>query len=177
MSHNIYDVYYNSFPLISYIFDVEGCFHYSPPHGTLLDAGEHLLSLSFEPSDSVNFLPVRRTVVIKIEKVFPFLRWSIPANIEFGSILTTAQLTAEVVDTSITGEFVFTPPLGTLLEVGPQQSLLATFIPSSSNYERSEISTNITVERRRPNLVWTTPADLTWPTPLEAHMLSAQCIN
>lgn len=136
-----------------------------------------MLSLSFEPSDSVNFLPASSTVVLTIEKVFPLLRWSIPATIEFGTILTTAQLNAEVVDTSISGEFVFSPPLGALLEVGPQQSLLATFVPSSSNYERSEISTTITVERRRPNLVWTPPSDLTWPTPLESHMLSAQCIN
>lgn len=153
----------------------QGCFHYTPPIGTLLDAGEHALALTFEPSDNVNFLPVRCSIVLKIEKVYPSLRWVACASIEYGTILTAAQLNAELVDASIEGVFDFNPPLGTLLDVGPQQSLLATFIPSSSNYERSEISNSITVERRRPQLIWTPPLDLTWPSPLEGHMLSAQC--
>ena len=123
----------------------------------------------------MNFLPARASLVFMIEKVFPSLRWIACASIEYGTILTAAQLNAELVDSSIAGEFVFNPPLGTLLDVGPEQSLLATFVPSSSNYERSEISNSITVERRRPKLNWIPPLDLTWPSPLEAHMLSAQC--
>jgi hypothetical protein len=63
----------------------------------------------------------------------PEITWSNPANIVYGTALSSTQLDVRALDTvsraSLPGVFIYTPPLGTVLSVGTQ-TLQADFTPN-----------------------------------------------
>ena len=155
---------------------VDGIFQYSPARGTMLDAGEHTLTAVFIPTDEKNFLRVTVQVRLTVQKVYPQLKWENPGNIVFGTRLNSSQLCAETVDSSIWGELTYRPDFETLLECG-EHDLTVDFSPFSSNYLCSQMSVRIVVERRVPQVRWSTPANITWPSPLSAQELNARCLD
>ena len=50
-----------------------------------------------------------------IKRLTPTISWSNPADITYGTALSSTQLDASA---SVPGTFVYTPPSGTVLEVG-----------------------------------------------------------
>ncbi|MCK5028984.1 MAG: choice-of-anchor D domain-containing protein, partial [Bacteroidales bacterium] len=73
----------------------------------------------------------------------PVISWSDPADITYGTALSETQLNAL---TEITGSFVYTPDIGTILEVGADQSLEAEFTPTDeTNYNKASKTVYITV--------------------------------
>ncbi len=94
------------------------------PVGPAHPNGVYLLSLgSGETAANVNFGSQIDTVTVT---------WQDPADITFGTELSAVQLNATA---DRDGTFVYTPPLGTVLDVGPSQTLTVTFTPSDQeNY-------------------------------------------
>jgi hypothetical protein len=84
----------------------------------------------------------------------PEITWSNPANIVYGTALSSTQLDVRALDTvsraSLPGVFIYTPPLGTVLSVGTQ-TLQADFTPNDIiNYTTASASVSINVIHGRP---------------------------
>jgi len=106
-----------------------GSFTYSPGAGTILGAGVQTLSATFTPSDLTDYNSASATVSIVVLKATPLIAWSQPANIPYGTALSSAQLDATA---SVSGTFVYTPPAGTVLNPGAGQTLSVIFTPADS---------------------------------------------
>lgn len=82
--------------------------------------------------------------ILIIAKATPVITWNNPANITFGTPLSSTQLNATA---SVAGTFVYNPPVGTFLSVGPHQ-LFVTFTPAdAANYLIVSGSVQITVNQ------------------------------
>jgi hypothetical protein len=76
---------------------VPGALTYTPPEGTILSGGSHVLHVDFTPTDIVNYNTASKDVTIKvleIEKKNPTITWSKPADISYGTALSSTQLNA-----------------------------------------------------------------------------------
>jgi hypothetical protein len=72
-------------------------------------------------------------------KIVPPITWPAPASIAFGSALSSEQLNATA---NIAGTFVYTPPAGTVLPVGNNQTLSVTFTPTDTTSYTMAIAIN-----------------------------------
>jgi hypothetical protein len=125
---------------------IPGTFTYDPPATTLLNAGTGIeLKVTFVPNDIAVYSPVMKTVKINVNKATPVITWNSPADIVQGIVLGDAQLNA---GSNVDGTFLYDPPTGTLLGVGPDQVLKTTFTPSDTiNYSKAEKSVSISVSQ------------------------------
>ena len=95
------------------------------------------------------------TGTLVIGKATPAITWATPAAIFYGTPLSAAQLNAS---STAAGTFVYSPPAGTGLTVGPQ-TLSVTFTPTDSNdYTGATASVTLTVNKATPAISWATPA-------------------
>jgi hypothetical protein len=79
----------------------------------------------------------------------PVITWPPHAAIKFGSALSAAELdaTASFLGTSVPGTFVYSPPAGTVLLPGANQTLSVAFTPTdTTDYTSATGTTTITVE-------------------------------
>ncbi len=107
---------------------VPGTFAYSPAGGTLLHAGQgENLSVTFTPTDSIDYPTVTVTATINVQQAAPTITWANPADITYGAPLGATQLDATA---SVAGSFLYTPASGTFLNAGQGQSLSANFTPA-----------------------------------------------
>jgi hypothetical protein len=80
--------------------------------------------------------------------VTPIITWPAPAAITYGSALSALQLDAT---TSVAGTFTYTPPAGTVLPVGNNQTLSVTFAPTDTTlYTGAAANTSINVNPAAP---------------------------
>jgi Bacterial Ig-like domain (group 3) len=151
---------------------VPGTFAYTPAAGAVLSAGENqTLSVTFTPTDSTDYSDATGTALINVDQVTTTITWTNPANIVYGTPLTATQLDATA---SVPGSFSYTPALGTVLPVGPLQTLSVSFTPTDSvNYTGATDSVTITVTRTRPTITWADPANIIYGTALSATQLDA----
>jgi len=151
-----------------------GTFVYSPPAGTVLNAGpSQTLSVSFTPTDISNFNTVPSTTVqITVNKATPVITWTTPAAIVYGTALSATQLNATA---NTIGTFTYTPPAGTILNAGANQVLSVNFTPANANNFNPVIGSTvlITVNKATPVLTWPTPAAIPYGTGLSATQLNA----
>ena len=108
--------------------NVSGTFLYSPGAGTILRAGTQMLSVTFTPSDNVDYVTVNQTNSIVVNRAVPVLTWQTPAPIPYGTPLGSKQLNATA---NVPGIFVYVPCAGTILNPG-NQTLTVTFTPKDS---------------------------------------------
>jgi sugar lactone lactonase YvrE len=74
--------------------------------------------------------------------IAPTITWANPATITYGTPLSAAQLNASA---DVPGSFSYSPPLGTVLNVGMGQPLSVTFTPTdSANY--TPVSKTVTID-------------------------------
>jgi len=153
---------------------VPGTFVYTPPAGTVLNAGvNQLLTVNFTPSNTTNFNTVNgTTVVITVNKASPVITWPTPAAITYGTALSATQLNAT---SSVPGVFVYTPTAGTLLNAGTNQVLSVDFTPTdAANYNPvNDVQRLITVNKANPVITWANPAAIIYGTPLSVTQLNA----
>ncbi len=158
---------------------VPGTFTYSPAAATVLSQGEeHVLSVTFTPTDSTDYNSVSGSTLINVLPVLssppvvaPVITWSNPADITYGTALGAAQLDAT---TSVAGTFTYSPAAGMLLHAGAGQRLSVTFTPTDSlDYSSATASVTINVLKATPTLTWADPADITYGTALGASQLDA----
>src|SRR5207237_7337419 len=105
-----------------------GTFAYSRTTGTVLNAGlGQPLSVTFTPTDSTKYTTATASVSINVLKATPTITWPTPADIVYGTPLSSAQLNAAA---SVPGAFVYTPAARTVLDAGTQP-LSVTFPPTN----------------------------------------------
>ena len=150
---------------------VPGLFTYTPPSGTVLNAGtQQTLSVSFAPTDSTNYNETSKNVRIDVLKATPTITWSNPADITYPAALSATQLNATA---SVPGVLTYTPSLATVLNAGNAQTLSVNFVPTDSNYNNASGNVSINVLKGTPTITWSNPADIAYPTALSATQLNA----
>jgi gliding motility-associated-like protein len=152
-----------------------GTFVYAPGLGTILNAGNQVLSVNFtpKPADAANYNPVNGTTVsLIVNKATPTVTWAPPGAIAYGTPLSGTQLNATA---SVPGSFIYTPATGTILNAGANQILTVNFNPSdAANYNSVNGTTVvITVNKATPTITWPAPAAITYGTALSATQLNA----
>ena len=149
---------------------VPGTFVYTPAAGTVMTAGTQTLSVTFNPNDSTDYMPVTSTVPITVGNVTPVVSWTAPPSVTYGSALSSMQLDATA---SVPGTFAYTPAAGTLPVVGTQ-TLSVTFNPSdTTDYAPVTKNVTITVAKATPAVTWTAPASVTYGNGLGSTQLNA----
>jgi phosphatidate phosphatase APP1 len=149
---------------------VDGSFVYIPAAHTVLTAGSHTLQVTFTPTDSANYSATTTTMSLTVRPATPTITWATPAEIIYGTALTTTQLNAT---SSVEGAFVYTPPVDAVLGAG-SHTLLVTFMPSdAANYAAATATVSLTVRQVTPTITWSTPAEIDYGTALSAAQLNA----
>ena len=111
--------------------NVPGTSIYSPASGTILNTGaNHDLLVTFTPTDTANYNVITKIVQINVIKADPVITWANPADINYGTLLSSTQLNATA---SVPGTFIYSPFIGTLLPAGANQNLSVTFTPTDEN--------------------------------------------
>jgi len=88
-------------------------------------------------------------VNITITKATPTITWNNPADIVYGTALSSTQLNATA---NVAGNFNYTPASGTVLSAGSGQSLLASFTPTdTTNYNATSKTVVINVLKATPS--------------------------
>jgi hypothetical protein len=149
---------------------VPGKFAYTPAVGSMLAAGTQTLSVSFTPTDGVDYLPAQATVSLTVAKATPAITWPKPAAIPFGIALSDVQLNAKA---SVPGAFSYTPAAGELLSAGAH-TLSATFTPANvADYTAAQAGVSLTVTKSKPSITWPKPEPITYGAALSARQLNA----
>ena len=128
---------------------VPGTFAYNPQSGTLLNVGQNQqLNTTFTPTDSADYSRASASAFINVTTATPIITWSNPANITYGTPLSSTQLDAT---SSVPGSFVYTPATGTVLAAGLGQTLSTAFTPTDiTNYTTTSASVLINVTPGTP---------------------------
>jgi hypothetical protein len=149
---------------------VPGTFAYEPALGALLNAGPQALSVTFTPTDTVDYLTATATVPITVQQAAPVLAWAAPAAISYGTFLSATQLRATA---SVPGTFAYEPAPGTLLSVG-MQTLSVTFTPTDDvDYTTASATVNLSVSKATPLITWAPNDPIVLGVPLGASQLDA----
>jgi len=128
---------------------------------TTLASGPHSISAVYQgdtnfSTSTAEFIPVTG---------IPFLNWSTPAGIVYGTPLTVAQLNATA---NQPGTFTYVPAIGTVLSAGNSQVLTATFTPlNSSNTYSANVNINVA---KAPLVVTAANVGMTYGTPVPAPL-------
>jgi CSLREA domain-containing protein len=129
--------------------NVAGTFIYTPAAGSILKAGSNQsLSVSFTPTDTTNYNTATASVKINVLKATPLISWNNPADLLVGASLGIAQLNAAASfkNVNVPGVFTYTPPAGSLLSAGMQQTLSVSFTPADLvNYNPANAIVKINV--------------------------------
>jgi MinD-like ATPase involved in chromosome partitioning or flagellar assembly len=108
---------------------VPGAFHYKPALGEILPVGKHTLTVTFTPTDTMNYEPLKAAVPLTVSELAKVeINWTAPNAIPYGTPLSQAQLNATA---SVPGTFVYGPAEGNVLPPG-KHTLLAVFTPDNS---------------------------------------------
>jgi Big-like domain-containing protein len=152
--------------------EVAGTFVYTPPAGTVLNAGANqMLSVTFTPANSTTIYgPATATVSLNVTKAPSFVTWLNPADIAYGTALSTTQLNATA---NLPGTLVYSPAAGTILSAGNNQPLSVTFTPDDPNYQTVVSTVFVNVTATTPVVLWNVPAPIVYGTALSAAQLNA----
>jgi YVTN family beta-propeller protein len=125
------------------ISSVPGSFIYNPPAGTLLSAGQNQqLNTTFTPTDIANYTQTNATVLINVMQATPTITWKNPADMVYGTKLSSAQLDAI---SSVPGSFIYNPQAGTVLSTG-MHTLTTSFKPKDTvDYTTASATASINV--------------------------------
>ncbi|MBX2963586.1 MAG: gliding motility-associated C-terminal domain-containing protein [Cyclobacteriaceae bacterium] len=128
--------------------NVPGTFLYTPAIGSSFPtAGTYTLTVSFTPTDALNYnsVPTTQVEITVNDKDNPVVTWSNPATITYGTLLSATQLNATA---SVPGTFTYMPAIGTLLNAGANQTLSVTFVPANTVIYNTVVRTvQITVNK------------------------------
>ena len=151
---------------------IPGTFIYKPPEGTVLNVGTHILHVDFVPENIEAYNIVSVEVQINVIKATPSITWNSPADIAFGTALSSTQLSASA---SVPGNFTYNSAAGTILGVGTH-TLQTTFTPTdSTNYTTASDTVSLTVNKATPVITWNNPVAITYGTLLSETQLNVVC--
>jgi sugar lactone lactonase YvrE len=128
-------------------------------------------SISAAYSGATTFATSSGTTSFRVTQATPFILWSSPADITYGTPLSASQLSATVA--SVAGTFTYSPGLNTVLGAGVH-TLSVLFTPNdTTDYTTASASVSINVKPAVPTLTWVVPAAITYGTPLSTLQLNA----
>ncbi|HTC76732.1 MAG TPA: Ig-like domain repeat protein, partial [Edaphobacter sp.] len=149
---------------------VAGSFVYTPAAGSVLSAGTDNLSVTFTPTDTVNYTTATKTVQLTVGQATPPITWAPPAAVSYGIALSSAQLNATA---PVAGSFIYTPAAGSVLAAGVD-TLSVTFTPTDTNdYTTATKTVQLVVNQTTPIITWANPATIFYGTPLSTTQLNA----
>ena len=150
---------------------VPGTFEYRPGAGAVLAAGEHKLSVVFNPADTLSCSGSQTAVQLTVTKAAPVITWPTPLPIAHGAALNATQLNASA---RVLGAFTYTPVAGEILEPGVHE-LSADFTPTDSlNYTSVRAVVLLTVDAKSsPLITWPGPSTIAYGTALDETHLNA----
>ena len=149
---------------------VAGSFVYTPAAGSVLTAGTDTLSVTFTPTDTVNYTTATKTVQLTVGQATPAITWTTPTSVSYGTALTGAQLDATA---PVAGSFVYTPAAGSVPPAGVD-TLSVTFTPTdTTDYTTVSKTVQLTVNQTTPIIIWANPATIFYGTPLSSTQLNA----
>jgi N-acetylneuraminic acid mutarotase len=154
---------------------VPGVFAYLPVAGAVLTAGSHTLTVTFTPTDNIDYTAATASVTLVVTQDIPTITWAKPAAITYGAALGATQLdaTAAYNGTAVPGTFLYSPAAGVILPVGTQ-NLNVTFTPAdATDYGTVQASTTIVVNQASSIVNWPAPAAITYGTALSSAQLDA----
>jgi hypothetical protein len=156
---------------------VPGAFVYNPAAGTVLTPGLQNLSVTFTPTDTVDYASATGSATITIQQAVPALSWAPnPSTIIYGTALSSAQLdaTATFNGNAVPGAFSYTPAAGTVLTAGPQ-ALSVIFTPTdTTTFATVQATSAVTVAQATPAITWApNPANIPIGAALSAAQLNA----
>ncbi len=134
---------------------VTGSFAFTTP-ATAPDAGTYSASVTFTPTDAVNYTTVTGSVNVTVSKADPDITtWPSASDITYGDTLGDSTLSGEVVVTP--GSFAFTSP-GTTPPAGTNPYNV-TFTPTdTSNYNTATNTVSVTVNQADQTISFDAPA-------------------
>ena len=109
-----------------------------------INAGTHPNAIIAHFAGDAAYSASGGTADLIVSKAMPQVTWNNPADIPYGAALGNAQLNAVA---SVSGTFTYTPPAGTVLHAGNNQSLYVSFTPTdTTNYNTTskDVSINVT---------------------------------
>jgi hypothetical protein len=149
---------------------VAGTFVYSPLAASVPTAGNDILTVTFTPTNAVDYTTATANVTLVVHQAVPVVTWAAPAAITYGTALSATQLDATA---SVPGTFAYTPLAGAILTAG-SQTLNVIFTPTDAvDYTTANGTTTLTVNKAAPVITWATPTAITYGTALSATQLDA----
>jgi hypothetical protein len=95
-----------------------------------------------------NYTASNATGTLVIAKATPSITWANPADIVYGTALSSTQLNATA---NVPGTFTYTPATGTVLASGNARALSVSFAPAdTTNYNSASASVSINVLKTTP---------------------------
>jgi hypothetical protein len=150
---------------------VPGTFAYSPDLDGMLGAGSHVLSVTFTPTNTGNYVSAQAEVSLKVAKAMPILTWPEPAAIVYGAELSSMELNAAA---SVPGTFAYTPAIGEVL-TARNHMLSVIFTPTDSdNYSSAQVNVLLSVVKATPAITWPKPEPIVYGTELSTAHLNAE---
>ncbi|MBO4715768.1 MAG: hypothetical protein J5672_06685, partial [Verrucomicrobia bacterium] len=150
--------------------NMKGTFTYTPPAGTILNAGTQTLSVVFTPND-LSQRSISSSVLLIVNKATPTVTWAAPSSIPYGTTLSETQLNAKA---NVPGTFSYNPGFGTKPSIGTI-TLSTVFNPDdTTNYNTVTKTVPLTVTKANPVITWATPAAITTDTALSSAQLNAK---
>jgi hypothetical protein len=118
---------------------------YSVAAGTILNAGDGQ-TLTVTVAATANYNAATLTVTINVKKADQVITWSNPDDIVYGTALGDAQLNAVVAvpGPDAAGQMSYSPPAGTVLDIGNGQALTVT-VAGTANYNAATATVTINV--------------------------------
>jgi hypothetical protein len=150
-----------------------GSLTYSPPYGTILDAGTQTLTVTYTSNSPANYHPATATQQLLVRKAYPVVYWQGDlAPIVYGTPLGPAQLYATSPNA---GTITYDPPAGTVLDAAPTpRTISMTFTPDdTANYNTVTYQKQIAVDKQTTTVTWNNPAPIVYGTALSAAQLTA----
>lgn len=149
---------------------VGGAFTYSPAAGTIPLAGTDTLSVTFTPTDAVDYTTASKSVSLVVNQATPIVTWATPASISAGTALGGAQLNATA---SVPGTFAYTPAAGSIPS-GGTDTLSVLFTPTdTADYTTATQTVSLLVTATVPMITWPTPVPIQYGTALGSSQLNA----
>jgi gliding motility-associated-like protein len=158
---------------------IAGNWSYSIPAGTILHTGNtQSLTATFTPiaPDNVNYNQVSKTVTFNVVPITPAITWATPADITYGTALSSTQLNATI-SGGIGGVWTYNPLAGKILQAGQHQQLNVDFAPTDADYAHASQTVYINVNIATPQIVWAMPAPITYGTALSSTQLNATTVG
>ena len=118
-------------------------------------------SVTFTPTKTADYTTATGNVMLQVNQGTPTITWSKPADITYGTALSSTQLDATA---SVRGAFVYSPAAGAVLNAGAH-ALSVTFTPADTTdyttatrevgitVEMADTTTTITSNKPNPSLV------------------------